>query len=294
MFCDEVKLRTEIKLNSKDYPKFGINSIWCGVGSCFSENLLSLLEECGFEVSQNPSGIVYNSYSIYQIIGRATEGNYYSEDDFFEYAGFWHSWEHHGRFSNSVLTEAVKNANFALKNFRDRLKIANSVVLTPSSSVVYCLKNSGEIAANCHKVDNNRFEQRILSSGENRKFLTDAVSKILKFNANCNIIFTLSPVRHYPGNLVLNARSKANLLSAIHEICDDFSKNCIYFPSYEILHDELRDYRFYKTDLLHPSEQAIQLICGRFIKMFFDPDAVNTMEKRLAKVKLRKHRALFS
>lgn len=290
MFCDETKLRTEIKINAKDYPEFNENSIWCGVGSCFSENLLLLLEQCAFKVSQNPSGIIYNSYSISQIITRAVDENYYSEDDFFEHTELWHSWEHHGRFSSSNLQEAVRNANLALKKFSERLKIADAIVLTPSSSVVYCLKDTKKIVANCHKVNNNNFEQRILSSGENRKYLTEALNKIKKYNADCKIIFTLSPVRHYPGNLVLNARSKANLLSALHEVCNDL--NCLYFPAYEILHDELRDYRFYKTDMLHPSEQAVELICARFIKTFFNKEALNVMDKELAKAKLRSHLSL--
>ena len=285
MFCNEVKLRTEIKLNPKDYPKFNEESVWCGIGSCFSENLLLLLEQCGFKVSQNPSGIIYNSYSISQIITRAVDENYYSEDDFFEHAGLWHSWEHHGRFSNADLKTALANANLTLEQFRERLKIADAIVLTPSSSVVYC--HGGEIVANCHKVHNNNFKQRILSSEENKKYLTEAVKKIKGFNANCKVIFTLSPVRHYPGNLVLNARSKANLLSALHEIPD-----CVYFPAYEILHDELRDYRFYKTDMLHPSEQTVQLICARFIKIFFMKEAINIMDKELAKAKLRSHLSL--
>ena len=290
MLYDEPKLRTEIKLNSKDYTKFDEESIWCGVGSCFSENLLSLLEQCGFAVNQNPSGIIYNSYSMCQVITRAADENYYSKDDFFEHAGMWHSWEHHGRFSNSDLKTAVANANLALKNFRESLKIADAVILTPSSSAVYCLKDSGDIVANCHKVDNNRFERRILSSDENRKFLTKAIDKILEFNAGCKIILTLSPVRHYSDDLVLNARSKANLLSALHEICDESRGNCVYFPAYEILHDELRDYRFYKIDLLHPTEQTVQLICGRFIKMFFGVDAIKTIKEESAKIKMRKHR----
>lgn len=290
MFCEEAKLQTKIKLNSKDYPKFNGVSIWCGIGSCFSEKLLLLLEQCGFEVSRNPSGIIYNSYSMQQIITRVVDGNYYSEDDFFEHAGSWHSWEHHGCFSNSDLKEALKNVNLALKNFRACLKNADALILTPSSSVVYC--HGGEIVANCHKVDNKRFARRILSSGENREFLAEAVEKILKLNAKCKIIFTLSPVRHYPGDLVLNARSKANLLSALHEVCAEFPERCVYFPAYEILHDELRDYRFYKPDLLHPSEPAVQLICGRFIKIFFEAAAVDTMEKTLAAVKLRNHRPL--
>jgi len=285
MFCNEAKLRTEIKLNPKDYPKFKAKSIWCGIGSCFSENLLLLLEQCGFEVKQNPSGIIYNSYSISQVITRAVDENYYSEDDFFEHAGLWHSWEHHGRFSNADLETAVENANQALKGFREQLKIADAIVLTPSSSVVYSY--DGEIVANCHKVNNNSFEQKILSPEENREFLTDAVNKIKELNSGCKVIFTLSPVRHYPGNLVLNARSKANLLSAIHEIPDS-----IYFPAYEILHDELRDYRFYKTDLLHPSEQTVQIICSRFIRTLFETEAINIMDKELAKTKLKKHKAL--
>ncbi len=283
MLCDEPKLRTEIKLNSKDFPKFNKNSIWCGIGSCFSENLLSLLEQCGFEVIQNPSGIIYNSYSISQIVARAAGERYYSENDFFEHNGLRHSWEHHGRFSNADLKTAVGNANLTLKKFRERLNVADAIVLTPSSSVVYCYK--GNIVANCHKVNNNSFERKILSTKENRDYLTQTVENIRELNKNIKIIFTLSPVRHYPGDLILNARSKANLLSALHEIPDS-----IYFPSYEILHDELRDYRFYKTDMLHPSEQTVELICARFIKTFFNQEAIEFIEKKLAEAKLHNHR----
>ena len=290
MFCDEPKLRTEIKLNPGDYPKFNVESVWCGVGSCFSENLLLLLEQCGFEISRNPSGIIYNSHSMRQVILRAVRRDYYSEADFFAHGGRWHSWEHHGCFSNADLEVAGENANLALKKFREHLKIADAVVLTPSSSVVYCLKDKGNIVANCHKVDNNRFERRVLSTAENRKYLTETVSGILEFNPKCRIIFTLSPVRHYPGELVLNSRSKANLLSALHEVCEEFPESCVYFPSYEILHDELRDYRFYKRDLMHPSEQAVELICGRFVKMFFEPAVIKLMEKELAKAKFNAHR----
>ena len=283
MFCDKLKLQTEIKLNPKDFPKFSEKSVWCGIGSCFSENLLKLLEQCGFDVTQNPSGIIYNSCSISQIVMRAADEHYYTEDDFFEHNGLRHSWEHHGRFSHADLKTAVGNANMALKKFRKKLEIADAIVLTPSSSVVYCY--DGNIVANCHKVNNNDFERRILSAEENREYLTQTVKNIKKVNKNIKIIFTLSPVRHYPGDLVLNARSKANLLSALHEIPD-----CIYFPAYEILHDELRDYRFYKTDMLHPSEQTIELICARFIKTFFSKEAIKLIDEKLAEAKLRNHK----
>jgi hypothetical protein len=292
MFYDDSKLRTEITLNPGDYPKFGAASVWCGAGSCFSLNIAALLEQCGLEVKQNPSGIIYNSYSMLQVITRAAGAHYYSEGDFFEHAGLWHSWEHHGSFSRPDLKEALANANQVLKEFRETLEKAAAVVLTPSSSVVYCLKSSGDIVANCHKVNNNLFERKILTMAENRRYLTKAVKKILQFNANCKIIFTLSPVRHYPGDLALNSVSKANLRGALHEVCEEFRESCIYFPAYEILHDELRDYRFYKNDMLHPSEQAVELICGRFVKLFFTAEALSSMEKELAKAKFNSHRPI--
>jgi hypothetical protein len=292
MFCDEPKLKSEIKLNRKDFPDFSADSKWCGVGSCFSDNLLSLLEQCGFNISRNPSGIIYNSYSMMQVIQRAVGAEYYSGNDFFEYEGRWHSWEHHGKFSNKDLNAAVENANEVLSGFRAWLESADAIVLTPSSSVVYCLKENNLIVANCHKVKNSLFERKILSIKDNYEFLSTVVRKIAEFNSTCKIIFTLSPVRHYPGDLVLNSYSKANLLSALHEVCQENLDRCIYFPAYEILHDELRDYRFFKTDLMHPSEQAVELICGRFIKMFFCDEAIEIMDKKLAENKRRNHRLI--
>ncbi|MDD5697610.1 MAG: GSCFA domain-containing protein [Victivallaceae bacterium] len=289
MFHDEPKLRTEIRLNPADYPKFGFDSVWCGIGSCFSENLLHLLADCGLTVSQNPTGIIYNAWSIRQTVSRAAEARCYSAADFFESAGLWRSWEHHGSFSRPDLQTAVEHANSRLKAFRDRLQIAAATVLTPSSAVVYCLKTDGRIVANCHKVENRCFYRRLLSPAENRTFLVEAVERILEFNRKCRIILTLSPVRHYPGDLVLNARSKAALLTALHEVSEEFPENCVYFPAYEILQDELRDYRFYRPDLLHPSEPAAELICGRFVKTFFTAAALEIMEKKFGQTKLRRH-----
>ena len=288
----QVKLRTEISLNKKPYPKFSYESKWCGIGSCFSDNLLGLLENCGFSVCRNPSGIVYNSFSIWQIIDHAIKKKIYTKKDFFEHDGRWHSWNHHGSFSNAKLETAVENANMALAEFTECLEKASVLVLTPSSSVVYCLKDNGLITANCHKVNNNCFERKILSYSENKIYLQKIVEAVLVVNPDCKIIFTLSPVRHYPGDLALNSRSKANLMSALRDICDEFAEKCIYFPSYEILNDELRDYRFYKKDMMHPSELAVELICSRFIDTFFEAEAITQMKKALAENKFKNHRAI--
>ena len=291
LFADP-RLRTEITLNSKKYPNFETGSVWCGVGSCFSENLLQMFAECGFDVGVNPGGIVYNSCSMSMIIERAVSGKYFDEKDFFEYNDLWHCWELHGRFSNSDLKKAVSEANSSFEDFRRKLKNAAAVVLTPSSSVVYRFKESKRIVANCHKVNNNCFSRELLSVKDNYEYLNAAVLAIRDFNPNCRIIITLSPVRHYPGDLVLNARSKANLLSAIRDICDKFPEECIYFPAYEIMQDELRDYRFYKPDMMHPSEQAVELIMGRFVNAFFSSKALELMKKRRSEIRFQNHRPL--
>ena len=291
-FFEDPRLRTEIKLNPKKYPNFEAESVWCGVGSCFSENLLQMFAECGFDVGLNPGGIVYNSYSMARIIERVVSENYFDEKDFFEHDGLWRCWELHGHFSNSDLSKAVSNINSSLKEFRQKLKNAAAVVLTPSSSVIYRFKESGKIVANCHKVNNNCFSRELLSVKDNYEYLNGAVQAVKSFNPECKIIITLSPVRHYPGDLVLNARSKANLLSAIRDVCDEFDDKCIYFPAYEIMQDELRDYRFYKNDMMHPSEQAVELILGRFVKTFFESKALEIMKKRRSEIRFKKHRPL--
>jgi hypothetical protein len=286
------KLQTEIKLDSKKYPDFPVESIWCGIGSCFSENLLKMFADCGFDVGLNPGGIVYNSYSMLAIIKRAVSGKYFKDKDFFKHNDLWHCWELHGRFSSSGLDKAVSDANSSLKDFRRKLKDAAAVVLTPSSSVVYRLKDSGKIVANCHKVNNNCFSRELLSVKDNFEYLTKTVLVVKEFNPDCKIIFTLSPVRHYPGDLELNARSKANLLSAIRDICDEFTGECIYFPAYEIMQDELRDYRFYKPDMVHPSAQAVEIITRRFVNTFFSSEALEFIKKRCSEARFQNHRPL--
>ncbi|MDD5728597.1 MAG: GSCFA domain-containing protein [Victivallales bacterium] len=287
----EPKLRTGIMPAPGANSRFTVGSVWCGVGSCFSEELLSLLADCGFQVCLNPGGIVYNSHSLNRIIDRAVTENYFRAEDFFEHDGLWRCWELHGRFSAPEPEDAVRKINSSLETFRQQLKIAAAVVLTPSSSVVYRLKENGDIVANCHKVNNNCFSRGLLTVEENREYLRAAVRGITAFNPDCRIIFSLSPVRHYPGDLVLNARSKANLLSAIRDVCDEFNADCEYFPACEIMQDELRDYRFYKPDMLHPSGQAVELILGRFVKTFFTPEALEFMNERRAEARTRNHRS---
>jgi hypothetical protein len=292
MLKENINLQTPVKILVSPFSGFTAASIVCGIGSCFAENLLSLLYDCGFKGMQNPCGTVYNAVSLTEPIVRIAENRFYSADDFFEYGGSWHGWEHHGAFSAGTLEIALDKANSELSGFSEALKKADLFVATPSSSVVYVYNGTGKITANCHKVPGSEFTRRLLSVEENLAALRLMTAKMCEINPACKIILTLSPVRHYPGELILNSRSKAHLLTAIHACIEDFSQICCYFPAYEIVMDELRDYRFYKEDMLHPAEPAVRMICSRFIRTFFNGKAIGHIQEELKQIRLKRHIAL--
>ncbi|QSH41689.1 GSCFA domain-containing protein [Lentisphaerota bacterium ZTH] len=289
---ENLKLQTKVNIAPGNFPDFEANAVFCGIGSCFSENLINMLVDTGFDAVQNPTGIVYNACSIMQVIERCAHDRPFERKDFFAYGGLYHSWEHHGNFSKDNLEAAVNTANHALGCFREKLLHADALIITPSSSVVYVNKETETIVANCHKLPNNCFYRRIVSVDENYRYLSHLVNLVAGINAECKIIFTLSPVRHYPGDLVLNGQSKANLLAAVHQVCNDGS--CCYFPAYEILNDELRDYRFYKPDMLHPSDLTVDYICTSFLKTILSRDAFKQYKNLLKAAEFKKHRRINS
>lgn len=283
-----LKLSTPIEIK-KSGRLFNCDSTVAGIGSCFAQYVMEQFVKLGFNVAYNPNGIVYNSHSILESLKHLDKD--YSEENFFQHNGLWHSWEHHGFFSSKSKEELLLRIDIAKKSFLDKLKSAELFILTPSSSVVYKHISSNIITANCHKYPNHNFAVKILSKEENALNLRKSVDIIHSINPNCLIVLTLSPVRHYPGNLVLNARSKANLLSAIHESLEQ-TPNTTYFPSYEILLDELRDYRFYADDMLHPSELARKIIFDRFLSLYFDEKTLETVRGKEKHLRLSAHRIL--
>ncbi len=269
--------------------KLAFDAALAVVGSCFSERLAAYLGEGGIRIHCNPCGIVYNAVSMARSLRHLAAGHEYGEKNFFERDGLWFSWEHHGAFARPELAEAMALCNQSMNDFRAGLMQAQVLILTFSSSVVYELKETGEFVANCHKVPGTFFNRHMLSHTENKEAIRSIVRSVREIRPDLRIVMTLSPVRHYPGDLVLNARSKANLLSAIHDSLDD---KCIYFPSYEIMTDELRDYRFYRDDMLHPSDLASGIICGRFTESFFSAGAVRQIDECRRQAKQAAHRPI--
>ena len=269
---------------SWDYPRLPRDTVIASIGSCFSEELVGELLACGFSGAQNPNGILYNPVSIADAMEHVVQGENYTGEDFFEFNGMYHSWLHHGSFSSLDLDYAVDACNRSLANFRRTLAKAGVLIVTLSSAVVYIEMEDGLIVANCHKLPGTAFFRHLLTLEQCEESLRRIAGGVREYNPGCFVVFTLSPVRHYPGNLVVNARSKALLLTAIHEVCRDMDGTA-YFPAYEIVMDELRDYRFYKEDMIHLSPLAVRMIADYFISSCFEPDAMCRLaegRKRLA------------
>ncbi len=250
------------------------------IGSCFAENIVSRLLASGFHGVQNPNGILYHPYTISDALQRLDVG--YTMTDFFFFDGLYHSWYHHGSFSSAVAEDVLAKVEKSRQMFLKMLRHAQVCFITLSGAVQFYHVPTKRIVANCHKVPGNEFIRSLSSQEMCTASLLCSCRKIREINPSCEIIFTLSPVRHYPGELTLNAISKARLLNAIYAVGEKID-NAFYFPAFEIQMDELRDYRYYADDMLHPSPAAQDIVLRRLLESCFEPEAIaifDAMERR--------------
>ena len=222
-----------------------------------------------FPALVNPFGIVYNPVSVGQVFEKWLSEDSFREEDLFKNLGLWHSFAHHGRFSHPEKTAALEGINRSLAEARKCLAQANRLIVTLGTANVFVFKKTGDIVANCHKVPGQEFERRRLSISEIVQSLGPVFEKLRERSPSLEIIATVSPVRHLRDGLVENQRSKATLLLALEEICRRLPF-VHYFPAYEILLDDLRDYRFYEADMAHPNQLAVDYIWEYFGEAFFD------------------------
>ncbi len=256
-------------------------AVVCSVGSCFADEVAERLADAGLDVLRNPNGIVYNPVSLADsVLG--------IEADLFEFNGLWHSWNHHGSFSSVSREELEQKIENARSAFREHLRKSDLLILTPASAVVFQLIENQQIVANCHKVPGTRFQRRLLTFQECCAALNSIAEFVASFAPECRMVFTLSPVRHNPGDLILNSRSKSLVLNAIHECCDRF-ENVFYFPAFEIMNDELRDYRFYKEDMLHPNALAVDIITRSFAAVCFGEEALKMLDSAAQRARRSRH-----
>ena len=244
-----------------------------------------------FKTLLNPFGILYNPVSVAQSLMQISKGRIYQKEDLIEHEGIWSSFAHHGRFSGTNPEKVLENINQAIKSSREFLLQSKVLICTLGTAYVFEYKPTGKIVGNCHKLPNSDFNRKRLTVEEMVEPLKDALESLHSSNDQLKIILTVSPVRHIRDGLIENQRSKAALLLAVDELCQN-NNRVEYFPSYELLMDDLRDYRFYEADLIHPNQQAIDYIWNAFSDTYF-PEVTQKLNTRIEKlVQASRHRPI--
>jgi GSCFA family len=259
------------------------------VGSCFTEQIGSKLANHKFSVLDNPNGILFNPVSISRSVISYIEEKKYSEADLFYQNESWNSWEHHSRFSNPDMKACLESINDSQAKAHGFLKKADWLLLTLGSAFVYELANK-QVVANCHKVPTDKFNKRLLDTDDVFAALQLLIEKAIAFNPGLRIIFTISPVRHLRDGFVENNRSKATLINAVHRLVAANSSS-FYFPAYELVIDDLRDYRFYAEDMVHPNYAATNYVWEKFVGACIDDASQQLMKEIAVIVSARNHKA---
>lgn len=260
------------------------------MGSCFADRIGNRLINSKFRVCSNPFGVLFQPLAIENLIKRSLLQNNFTEEDFFEHQLLWKSFELHSCNNALTLDKAVFCANEKLEHLRFAIKEASVGIFTLGTAWVY--KNTQNFTvASCHKMPKDEFVKRILSVEDIKKSLCSIYQMINDYNPNMRFLWTISPVRHLKDGFVENTRSKSHLIAALYQFLDEVSsKQNFYFPAYELLLDDLRDYRFYTEDMIHPSEEAIAYIWEYFKKNFWADNTINISKKIEAIQKGLQHR----
>jgi len=248
------------------------------LGSCFAENMGKKFDYFKFQNTTNPFGIIFNPVSLEKLIKRCVEKNYFTENDVFYHNDLWHCYEVHSELSNPDKNIFLNSLNELIDATQKQLNNTTHTIITLGTSWVYRTIETNEIVANCHKVPQKQFAKELLSIAQIEESLHNIVSLICSVNPKCNFIFTVSPVRHIKDGFVENSLSKAHLISALHASNFQLPASS-YFPSYEIMMDELRDYRFYTEDMLHPNKTAIDYIWTQFYENYISETEFDTMNE---------------
>ena len=254
-------------------------------GSCFASNIGSMLAERKFDIEINPFGVLYNPLSISTMLSRIVDGELFTQQspELFEHNGKWHSILHHGDFSRNSKEELLGTINNHLERCHKKVAEYDTVIVTFGTAYAYIRNSDNTVVGNCHKLPANIFTRRLLSIDEIVNETAKVIDKFRNSYPDIKFIFTVSPIRHLRDGAHDNQKSKATLLLAIDKIMSLYPDNTLYFPAYEIVLDELRDYRFYADDMVHPSPVAVEYIWECFGKCFFS-DATQKLNEEIESI----------
>ena len=240
------------------------------LGSCFSDNIGGKLHGALINALVNPMGTLYNPMSIACGVQRLIECKPIAGQELFMQGGVWNSYDFHSRYSMPDKQVTIERMNQRIEQGHNALKTAQLLTITLGTAIVYRLKTTGQVVANCHKVPQHEFERKMATVAQMVNELDTMLTRLHEFNPSLHIILTVSPIRHIADGLDVNSLSKASLRVAIHEVMASHRDYCDYFPAYEIMLDDLRDYRFYSSDMVHPSDVAVEYIWQAFQGTYLD------------------------
>lgn len=272
-----MNLQTKITVAAPDFS-IDYNSRLMMLGSCFAENMGSKFSYYKFDVDVNPCGIIYNPLSVANVLRLIVEGKQFEKSDLREVGGKWVSLYHHGAFSSTDPDECLRRINDRLTKATGELRTLDLLVITWGTAWVYRYTRENIVVSNCHKIPSQEFERSRLSVEDIVKEYLVLIGRLREINPGLRILFTVSPIRHWKDGAHGNQLSKATLLLAIDRLREEL-QHVYYFPAYEIVLDELRDYRFYADDMLHMSGFTVDYIWERFLYSFISPEVLGLMNQ---------------
>ncbi len=286
-----MKLQTFVKVEPSRFPIDHRSKILM-LGSCFATNMAAKFEYFKYDVTTNPHGIIFNPVSLENLIRNSLAQKNLSKDLIVETLNGFKSFECHSDIKGNDLNEISENISNANQRLKSLVETASHIFVTLGTAWVYRQLATNKIVANCHKVKSSQFKKELISVTEIEKSIEGIIQIISNKNLSAKIIFTVSPVRHIKDGIIENQRGKSNLFAALHNVLDRYSEITSYFPAYEIMMDELRDYRFYKDDMLHPTDLAVNYIWNIFAKAYFSEQTSlqNTETDKLQKALLHRPR----
>jgi len=271
-------LQTNIPFVKETYNPITYASKVCVLGSCFSEHIGAKLAYHKFDTFQNPFGILFHPKAIENLILKAINKDAFTKKDIFFLNERWHCFEAHSELSDADATLVLSKLNLAIEKTHQTLLEASHVIITLGTAWTYRHVETDITVANCHKVPQKQFLKELLTVDEVQASIENCVALLKSINPKITILFTVSPVRHIKDGFVENQQSKAHLFAGIHQAVS--ARNQIhYFPSYEIMMDELRDYRFYTEDMIHPNTTAINYIWEKFQYTWISHESEKTLEE---------------
>lgn len=273
-----MEFRTKVPLSKSTGSLIDYDSFVFLMGSCFSDEIGLKLEDYQFKSLSNPFGIVFNPVAMEALTTRVVEGVPFTLDQLSKHEELFFSLEAHSRFSSTNADVVLRELNDALLKSRACLLESSHVIITLGTAWAYRYIETDRIVANCHKIPQKNFRKELLSVERITSALEGIMNDITILNPNLNFVFTISPVRHLRDGFVENNKSKAHLITAVHKLVEQ-NTSAYYFPSYEVLMDELRDYRFYKDDMVHPSPQSVNYVWEHFTTTWLSASALETLKK---------------